>query len=60
MIFRIMTHDGDFPNRHYGKYYDVFYDYEYAKRCRNAIKRFNKNKILVIEELDENWRVRVE
>lgn len=58
MVYRIMTIDGDFPYRAHGsKYREIFQDVEYAKRCRNAIKRFNKGKELVIEESTLQWQL---
>lgn len=60
MIYRIMTIDGQFPKRAYGFYKDKFDDLEYAKRCRQAIKQFNKGVELVIEQTETNWQLRVE
>ncbi len=57
MVYRIMTINGDFPYRAHGCVYtEIFQDVEYAKRCRNAIKRFNKGKELVIEESELKWQ----
>lgn len=57
IVYRIMTVDGDLPYRAHGsRYRDIFQDAEYAKRCLNAIKRFNKGKELVIEESELQWQ----
>lgn len=58
MVYRIMTIDGDFPYRAHGsRYREIFQDLEYTKRCRKAIKRFNKGKELVIEESELQWQL---
>lgn len=57
MAYRIMTIEGDLPYRaHDMKYREIFQDVEYAKRCLKAIKRFNKNTELVIEESELQWQ----
>lgn len=54
-IYRIMTENGDFPKRSFGRYRDLFYDKEYAERCEKAIRQFNKNVKLVIETSHVSW-----
>lgn len=54
-IYRIMTEDGQFPNRSFRQYQVLFYDVEYAKRCEKAIRQFNKGVRLVIEESEVQW-----
>jgi len=56
MIYRIMTEDGNLPKRAYGFYTVLFDDHEYAKRCLQAIKQFNKNVKLIIEKSETNWQ----
>lgn len=57
MIYRIMTKEGKFPKRAYGSYTDLFYDVEYAKRCKKAINRFNKGVELIIQESEVQWKI---
>lgn len=58
MVYRIMTVDGDFPYRAHGCVYaEIFQDKEYAQRCEKAIRRFNKNKKLIIEESELQWQL---
>ncbi len=56
-IYRIMTIDGKFPRRAWGPYTELFYDESHAKRCRNAIKQFNKDTILVVEKTITQWSI---
>lgn len=56
MIYRIMTEDGKFPKRSGGRIYtDLFYNKAYAERCEKAIRQFNTNTKMIIEETEVQW-----